>query len=656
MKKPSLRSMHVALALVLSFAFVPAASAHIPSPPQPTSAEDTGPDDEGHQHGEEDGHLAPSRRAMELVGKVQLTNIPGGISDVSANPAGTHAFLNTFSSECPSNGGTGNGVHVVDITDPANPVKIGFMPMHPNSRPGEGAHVIYVDTRSFTGDIYIANNEPCDAGQPHNGGITLWDVTNPAAPVLLADGVGDDNPDKGLASASPTHSAFGWFTGRRAFVMATDNAEITDVDIFEITDPLNPVQIAETSILDWPPAQSPLAYGENVFHHDMQVKRFDTARGPKWFALISYWDAGWVILDVSAPARPRFVGDTDYPRPDALTGFDIPEGNGHQAWWSADNQYFIGTDEDFSPFRVNFEITTGPNAGPYGASQFGWTVPISENFEDGVLNGPTIWGGSGCVEDTDNNGISDRDEVPPAESLEAGPGEEKTVVFSRGVCFFSIKVESGQLAGYDAVIIGNSHGGTRGGLTPNAFICGSAGHEFEVTASAICIGHRAMHLLFNDEPEYTPVESSTFPPGGDMPPIGTVGEDIVATTVFDGWGYIHLYDANTLEWMDAYAVPEALDPAFATGFGNLTVHEVETDPRLRADGTSFNLGYLSWYAAGARVVTFGPEGLTEVGHFIDEGGNDFWGIHPIAQGRDRPLLLFSDRDYGLYILRYTGRQ
>jgi len=93
-------------------------------------------------------------------------------------------------------------------------------------------------------------------------------------------------------------------------------------------------------------------------------------------------------------------------------------------------------------------------------------------------------------------------------------------VFSRGVCFFSIKVESGELAGYDAVMIGNSHGGTRSGLTPDAFICGGQGSPVLGIASGVCVGHRTMHLLFNDTPEFTPVESATFPPEGICLPSG----------------------------------------------------------------------------------------------------------------------------------------
>src|SRR6266545_3874135 len=65
---------------------------------------------------------------------------------------------------------------------------------------------------------------------------------------------------------------------------------------------------------------------------------------------------GCVILDVTNPAAPAFVDDSNYPTPDPLTGFDIPEGNAHQGWFSSNNQFFLGTDEDFSPTRTNCRI------------------------------------------------------------------------------------------------------------------------------------------------------------------------------------------------------------------------------------------------------------------------------------------------------------
>jgi hypothetical protein len=363
---------------------------------------------------------------------------------------------------------------------------------------------------------------------------------------------------------------------------------------------------------------------------------------------VSYWDAGWVFLNVDDPANPVFIDDTDYPSEDLL-GFSPPEGNAHQGNWSKDGRFFLGTDEDFSPFRSLFEITTGANAGPYPGAEFGWTVPIANNFTDDKAEGTTVFGGSGCVEDVNGNGTPDNEEVPDAADYDAeyGPDEERILIVTRGVCFFSNKVESGQDKGWDMIIVGNHHAGSGFGSFPDAYLCGSQGHDFEVTASGGCTGHRAMHLVFNDAEEYTP-ESEPYQ-GADIVPIGTVGEDVRLTSEFDGWGYLNLYNATSREFLDYYSPPQTIDRDHAFGSGTMSVHEIETDRRAGE-----NIGYLAWYGVGLKVVKWQNNRIQSLGTYRHTAGNDFWGVSLQMRGTKRPLIYMSDRDSGLWIFRYTG--
>jgi hypothetical protein len=123
---------------------------------------------------------------------------------------------------------------------------------------------------------------------------------------------------------------------------------------------------------------------------------------------------------------------------------------------------------------------------------------------------------------------------------------------------------------------------------------------------------------------------------------------VSATTQFDGWGYAHLYDAKTSALIDDFAIPEGIDERYASGFGDLSIHEFATDPET-------NLAYSSYYAGGLRVLRFSrASGLEEVGRFIDEGGSNFWGVEQFTDKDGNRLIAGSDRDYGLYIVKYTG--
>ncbi len=55
-----------------------------------------------------------------------------------------------------------------------------------------------------------------------------------------------------------------------------------------------------------------------------------------------------------------------------------------------------------------------------------------------------------------------------------------------------------------------------------------------------------------------------------------------------------------------------------------------------------------------RVISLKGDKITEVGHFVDEGGNDFWGVQ-VIQRAGGEYVLASDRDFGLYIFRFDGK-
>ena len=114
------------------------------------------------------------------------------------------------------------------------------------------------------------------------------------------------------------------------------------------------------------------------------------------------------------------------------------------------------------------------------------------------------------------------------------------------------------------------------------------------------------------------------------------------------------------------------DPAFAEGFGDLTMHNVEGDP------DDPNVAYIAWYSLGMRVVELNtgadiepPEdetgaadweaatpavddyygnNVTEVGRWIAPDGSNFWGVTVTEIGGEE-YILASDRNSGLHIFQ-----
>ncbi|HEV2712858.1 MAG TPA: hypothetical protein VGU26_07160, partial [Gaiellaceae bacterium] len=387
------------------------------------------------QHGVDNGHLIGSGAwgDIELLSVERLTSTPELVADVAVSPDGQWAYLaNWGEPDCagPETGGQTSpdaGAWVVDISNLSDPKQVGFIASSQDSRPGEGMQVVNITTKQFSGDVLVMNNEHC--GKNGKGGVSLFDVTNPRKPYKLSEHFGD-HANLSLGDSNDIHSAFAWDAGDKAYVVTVDNFENSDVDILDITNPKRPRLIAELQLDALYPQIQQTALGlVQINLHDMVVKNIDG----HWIMLLSYWDAGYVHLNVDDPANPTLIGDTQYnnPDPELLESLGValpPEGNGHQAEFTADNRFFIATDEDFAPYgATRFRIATGPAAGPYASVPVPGAAPIV-TLADEKLNGPAVYGGYGCPTSAP---------IPTPASIPGylgslQPGEEKIVVLQRG--------------------------------------------------------------------------------------------------------------------------------------------------------------------------------------------------------------------------------
>ena len=561
------------------------------------------------QHGGKEGHLPPvGTDSVELVSKLGLSNVEeGGIADVAV--FGDYAYLAAWGSQVCEN----TGVHVVDISAVSDPVEVGFIEAPLGSYPGEGVDVVTMDTRGFTGDVLLTNNEICAEGG--FGGINLYDVTDPLNPVPLAEGFGDfEDPKNRQTSAHETHSVFGWDAGNNAYAVMVDNQEAEDVDIVDITDPTRPKIIAEYDLAAlFPDILQPDQGLDEVFLHDMIVEEIDG----RWVMLASYWDAGYVRLDVTDPRKPVLLADSDFVDPDPFSG-EAPEGNAHQAEFTPDNQFVIGADEDFSPYALSAQNVT--DGSEIDAGQGSGTPPLTEGQ---TITGGSVFVGRACPGDA---------------AVPAGDGSQIAVV-ERGVCNFTVKVAAVEAAGgYAAILVFNREGsdGCNGSLGMSVeggvptFGVAPREQGFEI----FDVAYDDAACLAGDGTQQAPIA------------LGTVGDALTFASYFDGWGYVRLFDAEDMSEIGQYAIPEAHDPDFASGSGDLSVHEVAVSQAHEG------VAYLSYYSGGLRVIEVSESGIEEIGAFIDKRGNNFWGVEVFEQDGVEYAAL-SDRDFGLYIFEYT---
>jgi hypothetical protein len=579
---------------------------------------------DAHQHGTTGGHLPDGSSNVDLVSKLKLKNVvPEKIADVGVFNG--YAYLAAWGVvTCKY-----NGVHVVDVRNPASPKEVAFIQSKEGSFPGEGIQALHIGTPAFEGDILVSNNEKCDEKEPAGfGGMNIYDISKPTAPTPLVEGVGDSNvPGGGKKDAHEIHSVFAWDAGDKAYAVIVDNEEGVDVDIIDITDPKKAFLIAEYDLDETFPqiVQAVPANLVEIFFHDVVVKEI----GGRQVMLLSYWDAGYVTIDVTDPLAPMYVGDTDFTDPDpeaAESGFIVPpEGNGHEAEFTMDNQYVIGADEDFGPFALlGLNVTDNT---PIIASQGSNTTPLGNGQ---TIQGTSVFVGRACTADP----------AVPA----GNPAVVDIAVVERGVCTFTEKVANVIAAGgYNAVLIFNRTG-TDGGC--NATL----GMTVEGNIHTFGVAPRGQGFAIFNSP-YSDADCLAGTGPAQLPvAIGTVGDTLRFTSQFDGWGYVHLFrnEPGKMTELDTYAIPEAHDPAHASGFGDLSVHEAATSP------THADRVYFSYYAGGFRVAKIvGGTDLVEVGHYIDVGGNNFWGVQ-VFQSGGQELVAASDRDFGLYIFRYTG--
>ncbi len=265
---------------------------------------------------------------LSLVGSLAL---PGFNGDIWGHRGyayiGTWGAASNYPARCPA-----TGVRIVDLADPGNPTLVGAIATIPGTSQ-EDIYVAHVATPYFTGDLLATGIQACNRASDVQRGVDLWDVTDPRAPQHLAFWASGPAG----SSAQGGHEIDLVVRDDRVYLgVAVPYAENFegrgDFRLVEVTDPRNPTQISSWgATIDG--GLTPAA-GQTFFGHSVRFNAAGTV------AIVSYWDAGALLLDLTDPARPTLIGRTPYP-PGVVAN--------HSAWFTAGESLILTGDEYAGP-------------------------------------------------------------------------------------------------------------------------------------------------------------------------------------------------------------------------------------------------------------------------------------------------------------------
>jgi hypothetical protein len=580
---------------------------------------------------------------FEVIGRDTLDGVTDGLyTDVWSHDG--YAYIGTFQDPC-----SDAGVFIVDIDAAiANyPSTEGATVAEIKSAPNTRINDVKVHTVGDI-DVLITTQEPCGlqipgwaqsgvsgAGdgapfQVGQGGISLYDVTDPAKPKALK---------KNFLEFEGVHNTYPWTHDGKSYIIGTaDTFDFFDTFFVDITKPQSPTLLSITGALDWIPQGLNLDQLETgssgvINNHDVWVDIVDGVPT----AVVSYWDLGFVTLDVTDPANPAYLDDSTYVDPEPIVGKPY-EGNAHAAVFGGGGDFIFGGDEDFSPaaFGIQYDGTDYPA----GQALFG-------NDPATLVGNVEYVGGDGCVSVATPTGA-----------------EPQVALIDRGGCFFSDKGANAEAAGYEGYIVANNVGDGLLNMSP--------GTNAIPTIPGVFVGQST-----GDAIKANP------------------GLPVSTASVFDGWGYLHVInntgstqtvpvegrssgltdDIAQMGELGYYAPAEAVeDPRPDYGLterGDLTMHNIEADPLTAGLTPSFSGGprmFVSWYSLGMRALEYRPghyhtnsntegsysQNVHEVGRWIEEdGGSNFWGVHVDELDDGTQIILGSDRNNGLYIFTFS---
>ena len=315
--RSGVRLLAVALSVLVLTLAVPFAAAHdgLAARPAPSFAAE--------QRLSADNEAAAMSRDLAAVGFLSL---PGLNADVWTHAG--FAYVGTWGSEvgfprtCPA-----TGVRIVDLSDPRTPALVGAVATIAGTSQ-EDVAVAGVSTPAFQGDLLVTGVQACARASSAPRGLDLWDVSDPRNPQHLA--FWSSSPAAGAAGVHELHL---FQRGGRVYVAATVPFSEAldgqgDFRLVDVTDPRRPVQVSAWGARVG--AGLTPGFGETYYAHGAYTNEAGT------LVIVSYWDAGAILLDLADPARPRYLGRA-------------PGSNTHSVWFAHGESVLVTADELSQP-------------------------------------------------------------------------------------------------------------------------------------------------------------------------------------------------------------------------------------------------------------------------------------------------------------------
>jgi hypothetical protein len=293
------------------------------------------------------GQKAGSAVNMTVVGHTDLGN-RGFNGDVWVHE--DHAYVGHWGFQdwatgndrfCPEQ--PNSGVAIIDVSDPADPTQVATL-QNPEGTSAEDV-VVYSDGAR---DIAVAGLQWCGGSRYDTNaerGLMLWDVTNPASPAQIGyiktacctRGIHEFEVERhtnGRIYAYASVPTSRYPDPETGSGVRDENGD-GDFRLIDITNPANPIQVSDWGIQD---IGGPFSAGQGC-DADPNYGHSAEPSGDGTLVFLSYWDSGFIALDVSNPANPVFEGRTTYP-PDA-------DGDAHSSNYDDASGLLFTADEDF---------------------------------------------------------------------------------------------------------------------------------------------------------------------------------------------------------------------------------------------------------------------------------------------------------------------